>query len=227
MPKLSTPRRLLKLIHPEGIPWPGTAFYNAVATTSIFQRHYELLARDIYAYCPVGRILDIGTGPAWLLIKLHQLNPKLQLFGVDASAAMVVQARQNLKRAGLSEGVEIQEGNVSSLPFSESFFDAVISTGSMHHWKSPICGVNEIYRVLKPARMAMLYDVVSDMPVEILKKLSREYGWLKVVLFWLHAYEEPFYSYAEYGDLGRQSQFGEGRTRFVGALCCLTMEKHG
>ena len=227
MPKLSLLRRLLKLVHPEGIPWPGTAFYNAVTTTSMFQQHYELLARDTGAYCPSGRILDVGTGPAWLLVKLHRLYPQLQLFGVDASAAMVVQARRNCERAGLSKGVEIQEGNVCSLPFPEVFFDAVISTGSIHHWKDPIGGVNEIYRVLKPGRRALLYDIVSDTPGEILTKVAGEYGRLKMVLFWLHAYEEPFYSYAEYGAIGRQSQFGEGETRFVGALCCLTMEKHG
>ncbi len=65
-----------------------------MAATTIFQQHYELLAGDIGTYCSAGRILDIGTGPAWLLIKLYQLNPQLHLFGVDASTAMVVQARQ-------------------------------------------------------------------------------------------------------------------------------------
>jgi len=38
---LSLARSLLKILHPEGIPWPGTAFYNKVSETDLFQRHYE------------------------------------------------------------------------------------------------------------------------------------------------------------------------------------------
>jgi hypothetical protein len=63
MAKLSPARRLIKIFHPEGIPWPGTTFYNAISETSIFQRHYELVARDILSYCSEGSILDVGTGP--------------------------------------------------------------------------------------------------------------------------------------------------------------------
>ena len=63
MAKLSPARRLLKIFHPEGIPWPGTAFYNAISETTIFQRNYELVAKDILSYCLEGSILDIGTGP--------------------------------------------------------------------------------------------------------------------------------------------------------------------
>ncbi len=64
----------MKLIHPEGIPWPGSVFYNAISSSTIFMKHYELAAEDILSHCSAqhpfreqGTLLDIGTGPAPLV----------------------------------------------------------------------------------------------------------------------------------------------------------------
>jgi ubiquinone/menaquinone biosynthesis C-methylase UbiE len=149
MTGLSPVRRLLKKFHPEGIPWPGTKFYHAISETTIFQRNYELVAGDILSYCSHGSILDVGTGPGWLLVKLHQQSPNLRLTGLDVSPSMVAKARKNIVDAGLSEVIEIKEGRAGSMPFADGTFDAVVSTGSIHHWKDPIAGLNDVHRVLK------------------------------------------------------------------------------
>jgi ubiquinone/menaquinone biosynthesis C-methylase UbiE len=222
---LSPARRLLKVFHPEGIPWPGTTFYNAITKTRIFQRNYALVADDIVTYCSAGSILDIGMGPGWLLITLHQKSPAVRLTGLDTSSAMVAKARKNLANAGLHEIIEVKEGNASAMPFSEDSFDTVVSTGSIHHWKEPTAGLNEIYRVLKPGGYALIYDIVSDTPASILRETAREFGKFKLVLFWLHAFEEPFYSRQNFELLARSTVFKEGRTRFVGLLCCLILKK--
>ena len=95
MGRLSPARRLLKIFHPEGIPWIGTAFYNLISGTSVFQHHYGLVTKDVLSYCSEGSVLDIGTGPGWLLVKLHQKRPGLKLVGIDASPSMVTKARNN------------------------------------------------------------------------------------------------------------------------------------
>ena len=77
---LSPMRKVLKKFHPEGIPWPGTALYNAVSRTNIFQQHYELISRDILTYRSEGRVLDIGV----------------RSMGVDISPSMVAKARKNI-----------------------------------------------------------------------------------------------------------------------------------
>lgn len=222
---LSPARRLLKIFHPEGIPWPGTAFYNAISGTTIFQRNYELAARDIVSYCSEGSILDIGTGPGWLLVKLHQEFPRLLVTGLDASPSMVARARKNIANAGLSDVIEVKEGNASHIPFSDGSFDTVVSTGSLHHWKNPTAGLNDVYRVLKHGGYALMYDLVSDTPASVLKETAREFGTLKMVLLWIHAFEEPFYSRKDFELLARPTLFKEGRTRFVGAMCCLILKK--
>jgi len=222
---LSPARRLLKIIHREGIPSPGTLFYNAISQTNLFQRHYELIARDILSYCPGGSILDVGTGPGWLLVRLHQESPGLRLTGLDASASMVARARRNIAKAGLSGVIEIEEGNASHMPFSDNSFDTVVSTGSIHHWKDPTAGLNEVYRVLKPEGYALMYDVASDTPSSVLKETAYEFGRLKVLLFWLHSYEEPFYRSKDFELLARPTLFKEGRAHFVGLMYCLILKK--
>ena len=60
----------MKRLHPEGIPWPGSVFYNALSNSEIFLRHYDLVAHDVARYGGAGCILDISTGPGHLLLAM-------------------------------------------------------------------------------------------------------------------------------------------------------------
>jgi ubiquinone/menaquinone biosynthesis C-methylase UbiE len=225
MAKLSPVRRLMKMIHPEGIPWPGSVLYNALSSSAIFTRHYELAAQDILSHCSQGTLLDIGTGPARLLLKLHQQSSGMRLVGIDSSAAMVAQAKQNVVEAGLSEFIEIKEGSAGQIPFPDRTFDVVVSTVSMHHWKEPQACLSEIYRVLKDNSYALIYDIVSDTPKNIMNEIKQECGWFKTTLFWLHSFEEPFYTRQNFESFAQSSHFGKGRTQFLGLFCCLILRK--
>ena len=225
MANLPILRRLVKLIHPEGIPWPGSVLYNALSSSAIFMKHYELAAEDILSHCSQGTLLDIGTGPARLLLKLHQQSPGMRLVGIDSSAAMVTQAKQNVVEAGLSEFIEVKEGSASHIPFPDRTFDIVVSTVSMHHWKQPEACLNEIYRVLKDNSYALIYDIVSDTSKSTWNEIKREFGRLKAQMFWLHSFEEPFYTRQNFESFAQSSLFQKGRTQFLGLFCCLILKK--
>ena len=218
-------RRLLKCLHPEAIPWPATAFYNLISSSRIFHKHYEMAARDILGHCSEGCLLDIGTGPGWLLLKLNEKSPGMRLIGLDASPSMVARARKNVADAGLADLIRIEEGKASRMPFSEDLFDVIVSTGSIHHWKDPVAALNDVYRVLKHHGYALMYDLVSDTPASVLDEMRQEFGWLKTRLFWLHGFEEPFYSRKNFESLARFSLFKEAKSEFVGLLCRLTLKK--
>lgn len=218
-------RSLLKSMHPEQIPWPGSILYNAAAGSAVFQRNYDLLAADILSYRAEGSLLDVGTGPGHLLVKLHRLCPGLELTGLDASPAMVVEAGKNLKRAGLFGSARVLEGYAQALPFDDDSFDIVVSTGSIHHWKDPVRGLNEAHRVLKKGGHALMYDIVNDTPAAVLEEAAGEFGRLRVLLLWVHTFTEPFYSLEDYGALGRSSPFRHADVGFTGVLCRLAMRK--
>jgi len=218
-------RKLQKLFHFEGIPWPASVLYNALSTTCIFQHYYGLLAADITRNCTEGAVLDIGTGPGWLLLKLHNCAPGLRLTGLDVSPSMVAHARRNMAQAGLAGTVTITQGSADNPPFGDSTFDLVVSTGSIHHWKHPIEGLNEIHRVLRPGGAALIYDLVRDTPTHLLKETTREFGTLRMVLMWIHGFEEPFYRMKELEELVWETAFEEGQLRFVRVMGCLVMRK--
>ena len=223
--KVSLARRLLKFFHPEAIPWPGSGIYNLISATELFQHHYELVAKDIMHYGLEGALLDIGTGPGWLLLKIHKGCPRIRLVGMDASPSMVARARKNMTVYGLSDSIDIRKGNARNIPFKKDSFEIVVSTGSIHHWKAPIVALNDVYRVLKPDGHALIYDLVSDTPKAVINEMSREFGWLRTKLFWIHGFEEPFYCRREFEALARSSLFRESQRRFVGLLYCLVLEK--
>lgn len=227
--------RFFKRIHPESIPWPASLIYNLISSTAIFQKHYEMVAQDILKYCAAGRLLDVGTGPARLLLKIHAVAPRLarlpsgesrqaqfQLVGIDSSDAMIAKAKENT--AGIPS-IELKKGNASHIPYPDGSFDIVVSTASMHHWKEPIKGINEMWRVLKNNGFALIYDLVHDTPQSVLDECKRQFGGLKTTLFWLHSFEEPFYTQEKFKAFALQSLFNDCRAEFLGLLYCLIMKK--
>lgn len=213
----------MKRWHPQAIPWPFSLLYNALSSSDVFQRHYDMVADEILGYRKEGSLLDVGTGPGWLLLKIHQKAPQMRLVGIDCSDAMVTVAKKNL--AAIADGTEIRRGDAANLQFPEKSFDIVVSTASLHHWKEPIVGINEIYRVLKDGCVALIYDVVKDIPESILAEARRQYGKWKMTLFWLHSFEEPFYTQEKFKALAEPTLFREGSSKFTGLLFCLILKK--
>lgn len=216
---------LLKSIYPEGIPWPGSVIYDRISRTNLFREHYERVAHHVLTYCSTGRLLDIGTGPGRLLIALHNASPGLRLTGIDISPAMVRRARKNMDSLGLHQKIHIEEGAGAAIPFPDHTFDIVVSTAAIHHWKDPVRGLNEVYRVLRGGGYALIYDVVSDTPSHVIQQMKRRFGGLRASFLSIHAIEEPFLSRASFQRLAEDTPFKEGETCFVGVLCCLILKK--
>ena len=218
-------RNILKRFHPEGIPWPRSVLYNALSGTAIFRQHYELVARDAARYGKTACILDIGTGPGHLLLAMQKRLPEARLAGIDISSAMVVQALRNLNRSRQDHLVDVMAADASALPFADEAFDCVVSTGSLHHWKDPVHALSEAHRVLKAGGHALIYDLVRDMPKALCTDVRARFGSFRLVLLWLHSYEEPFLNAGEMEALGSRTNFVVEGTRFTGALCCLVLKK--
>lgn len=127
------------------------------------------VARDLAARIGQGRLLDIGTGPGRLLAELHRLNPRLELFGLDISPAMIAVAKRNLK--GIP--VDLRQGRAEQTDFAADFFDLVTCTGSLYLWDYPEQGLEEISRILKPGCSAYLFEVYKDVDREAFRTALR------------------------------------------------------
>ena len=77
--------------------------YSSLTKTRAIKRQHQEIARDLVSRIERGRMLDIGTGPGKLLFEIHQINPGIELFGLDISESMVQLAKKNL--VGISVNV--------------------------------------------------------------------------------------------------------------------------
>ncbi len=89
-----------------------------------------LRARAIARLVPPDLLVaDIGTGTGILASELAGLG--LRVIAIDNSSRMLDAARANLEREGTT-GVELREGDVSSLPLADSEVDAALAHMVLH-----------------------------------------------------------------------------------------------
>jgi ubiquinone/menaquinone biosynthesis C-methylase UbiE len=206
IPEIMALRDILAGIEPESIPYPFSRLYASLASTSLFQDFYRIVAKQVFEKLRAGRMLDIGTGPGRLPILVANESPLLQVTGLDLSADMVKIATQEARHRRL-KNVTFRQGSASELPFPDAEFDLVVSTLSFHHWKRPEKALDEIYRVLREGGEAWIFDVPRQMDRAAWEYLKRQYGIPKAWLFRLHAFEEPFYKVEEVERLANESRF--------------------
>jgi 2-polyprenyl-3-methyl-5-hydroxy-6-metoxy-1,4-benzoquinol methylase len=104
----------------------AAGLYSRLTRTRSLQQQYREIAANLTSQVRSGRLLDIGTGPGWLLLEVHKQNPGVQLYGLDISQAMVELARQNL--AGVTTNLKL--ANVCATGHENNFFDTVVCSGS-------------------------------------------------------------------------------------------------
>jgi S-adenosylmethionine-diacylgycerolhomoserine-N-methlytransferase len=118
-------------------------------------RRMELRAGD--------RVVELACGTARNLAALQRLHPGVQLYGLDASAAMLCTAERNLRRRGLQERIALRAGLAEDLdhramfglaqPFDAAFFSYGLSM--IPAWPQ---AVGAALRNLKPGGTLYIVD---------------------------------------------------------------------
>jgi len=151
---------------------PGFAarMYALLTKTRAIQLQHQEIAQRLARQMQAGRLLDIGTGPGFLLREVYNLNRGIELCGLDISDAMVALARKNLSDLH----VDIRPGNIQKTEYEDGYFDLVTCTGSFYLWDEPVASLNEMYRILKPGCAAVLFESYRDYDEAALKQVLRQ-----------------------------------------------------
>jgi ubiquinone/menaquinone biosynthesis C-methylase UbiE len=152
------------------LPAFAAKLYDSMMQSSATKLQYREIAQDLVSRMKSGRLLDVGTGPGYLLREIHKLNPEIELHGLDISNSMVEQANRNL--ADIK--VDLQCGNIKATNYKSDLFDLVTCSGSFYLWDNPIDSLEEIYRILKLGGAAYLYETHRDINKQELWQKMRE-----------------------------------------------------
>jgi ubiquinone/menaquinone biosynthesis C-methylase UbiE len=108
-----------------------------------------------------GRVLDIGTGPGQIMMKLARRLTRWSFLGVDRSANMIAQGVRDLSAMGgdVAGRVEFQTADGNALPFTSQSFDLVMCNSVLHHLAEPQKLLGEMARLVKPDGAILLRDL--------------------------------------------------------------------
>ena len=122
---------------------------------------------DILTLCGDEKVLDVGCGRGLMMIQAARRLNSGKVVGVDIwrsedqSGNYPEAAWENALAEGVTDGIEITDGDARDLPFENNTFDVVISSLVLHNIddkEERDRAVREISRVLKPGGQLALVD---------------------------------------------------------------------
>jgi ubiquinone/menaquinone biosynthesis C-methylase UbiE len=134
--------------------------YASAATQDYLDAVDDTLVEQVLCFGPLkGWLLDLGTGPGCIPIKIAQRSPELRVVGLDRSWPMIQGARRAAAREKLDGRAFFMLADAARLSFRSAFFDVVISNSLLHHLPQPVVVFNEMARVAKPEGLVLLRDL--------------------------------------------------------------------
>jgi ubiquinone/menaquinone biosynthesis C-methylase UbiE len=101
-------------------------------------------------------VLDVGTGPGEPALSVAALvGPQGKVVGIDPASQMVAAARRMAEQRALHHA-QFEIASADSLPFLPESFDAVLCRFGAMFFPSPVDGVREMLRVVRPGRRVVL-----------------------------------------------------------------------
>ncbi len=129
------------------------------------------------AFCGVGNpfciepiktgssLLDIGCGAGFdLIVASRTVGSAGRVCGIDITPEMLQRARENFTELGITD-IEVLQADAEKIPYENSTFDVVISSGVINLSTSKNTLFMEIFRVLKPGGQLQFADIVLEKEV--------------------------------------------------------------
>jgi SAM-dependent methyltransferase len=101
--------------------------------------------RDAYGITAGTTVLDVGCAKGFLLHDLRQVEPAVEVFGLDVSEYAIQNSMEDVRS-------RLVRGTAERLPFADAAFDVMLCINTIHNLPLDLCkqAIREIERVKKP-----------------------------------------------------------------------------
>ena len=165
---------LSRILEPEVMDTPEEARdYDAMDHAAV---NRVFVADFLTVWNGANPILDVGTGTAQIPIELCRQSATARVVAIDLAEQMLLVARENVRRAGLEDRLELRLVDAKGLPFDDGTFGAVISNSIVHHIPRPSAVLAEMVRVAAEGAVLFVRDLLRPADEMTLLRLVTTYA---------------------------------------------------
>lgn len=118
------------------------------------------IVENLDGLAPGAKVMDVATGPGFLLVELARLLPTPLLYAQDQAAPMLALARERAEAEGLT--VETVNGPAERIDLENGVMDVVTCKQLLHECDDVDDVLREVHRVLTPRGKAFIIDFDAD-----------------------------------------------------------------
>jgi ubiquinone/menaquinone biosynthesis C-methylase UbiE len=136
------------------------------------QLYVDNLVRDFPTH--LRTVVDIGCGPADVVIRLAKAAPQAAITAIDGSAPMIALGRTAARAAGVDDRLTLLHTRIPGPPPASQSFDAVLSKDLLHHLPDPRVLWNEVTRLGRPGAAVYVMDLVRPDSEDTARAMVKE-----------------------------------------------------
>jgi SAM-dependent methyltransferase len=122
-----------------------------------------------------GIVLDVGCGPADVVVRLARRCPRLVVDGVDGAEQMLALGRRRVTAEGLGNRVRLYRALLPDAPLPRTAYDVVTSNSILHHLHEPQVLWRTLWRAARPGAHVFVMDLRRPPTLAVVDDLVERY----------------------------------------------------
>ncbi len=123
-----------------------------------------------------AHVLDLGTGPGDIPLRIAPRRPGWRIVGLDASMPMLRLGQAARRVVSTAPAHQSVLADAKRTPFADDTFDIIFSNSLLHHLDDPVAFWKEATRVAKPGALLFVRDLLRPDSPEAAHDLVETYA---------------------------------------------------